>query len=172
MRFQMKEILKQIEVGFDPQEVFTQLDKDRDMKDGIRGQVMHLNPPVMKEATEEIRNRKTETPKNMRKENNRFISTLMRKRFLLGTTPMDHFLGLKKMFPHKIQKMGVITLTRLPPVDLRLANGSIVHLPLSSGSLQRHENDSLLLHARGLAVASFSRHSKARADELAAVEEG
>jgi hypothetical protein len=35
---------------------------------------MHLNPPVVKEATEEVRNRKTEAPKNMRKENNRFVS--------------------------------------------------------------------------------------------------
>ena len=87
------------------------MDKDRDVKDGIRDQVMHLNTLVTKEDMEEIRNRKTETPKNMRKENNRFVSTLMRKRFILGTTPMDHFLGLKKMFPHKIQKMGVITLT-------------------------------------------------------------
>ena len=50
------------------------MDKDRDVEDGIRGQVMHLNPPVMKEATEEIRNRKTEAPKNMRKKNNRFNS--------------------------------------------------------------------------------------------------
>ena len=40
----MKEILKQIKVGHDPQKGFTQVDKDRDMKDGIRGQVMHLNP--------------------------------------------------------------------------------------------------------------------------------
>ena len=106
------------------------MDKDRDVKDGIRDQVMHLNTLVTKEAMEEIRNMKTKTPKNMRKENNRFVSTLMRKRFILGTTPMDHFLGLKKMFLHKIQKMGVITLNRLPLVDLRLANGSIVHLPL------------------------------------------
>ena len=44
MRFQMKEILKQVEVGLNPQEGFTQVDKDRDVKDEIRGQVMHLNP--------------------------------------------------------------------------------------------------------------------------------
>ena len=72
-------------MGPDPQEGFTQVDKDRDVKDGIRGQVMHLNPPVVKEATEEVRNRKTEAPKNMRKENNRFVSYLMRKK--LPTDP-------------------------------------------------------------------------------------
>ena len=79
-RFQMKKVLKQIKMGLDPQEGFTQVDKDRDVKDGIRGQVMHLNPPVVKEATEEIRNGKPEVPKNMRKKNNRFVSSLMRKR--------------------------------------------------------------------------------------------
>ena len=50
----MKEILKQVEVGLGPQKGFTQVNKDRNVEDGIRGQVMHLNPPVMKEATEKI----------------------------------------------------------------------------------------------------------------------
>ena len=85
---------------------------------------------MVKEAPEEIRNGKTKAPKNIRKENKRFVSTLVRKRFPLGSTPMNHAPGLKKMFSHKIQKMGVGTLTRLPPVDLRLANGSIAPLPL------------------------------------------
>ena len=40
----MKEILKQIEVGLDPQKGFTQVDKDRDVKDGIGGQVMLEHP--------------------------------------------------------------------------------------------------------------------------------
>ena len=119
-----------------------------------------------KEAPEEIRNKKTEALKNIRKENNRFISFLMGKRFPRRSTPMNHAAGLKKMVSHQIQKMGVGTLTRLPPVDLRLANGSVVHLPLCSRSLRRHKNDSLLPHARGLAVASFSRHLEARVDKF------
>ena len=102
----------------------------------------------------------------MRKKNDRFVSFLMRKRFAHRSAPMDHFPGLKKMALDQIQEMGVGTLTRLPPVDLRLANGSFIHLPLCSRSLRRHKDDSLLLHARGLAVASFSRHWRARADEF------
>ena len=35
MRFQMKEILKQVEVGLNPQEGFTQMDKNRDVKDEL-----------------------------------------------------------------------------------------------------------------------------------------
>jgi hypothetical protein len=50
MGFQMEEILKQIKVGLNPQESFAKMDKDRDVKNGICGQVMHLNPPMVKEA--------------------------------------------------------------------------------------------------------------------------
>ena len=128
--------------------------------------MMHLNPPMEKEAPEEIGNRKTGAPKNIRKENNRFISFLMGKRFPRRSTPMDNAAGLKKMLCHQIQKMGVGTLTRLPPVDLRLANGSVIHHHLRGRPLRCHENESLLLHARGLAVASFSRHSEARVYEF------
>ena len=63
----MEEILKQIEVGHNPQESFVKMDKNRDVKNRVRSQVMHLNPPMEKEAPEEIRNRKTEAPKNIRK---------------------------------------------------------------------------------------------------------
>jgi hypothetical protein len=126
---------------------------------------------MMKKASEEIRNRKTKTLKNMRKENNRFVSSLKRKRLPIRTPPIDHVQGLKKVTLYQIQKMGVGTLTQLPLLDLRPIPGCAARLPLRSRPLRRHENDSPLLHSRGLAVASFSRHSKARADELAAAEE-
>jgi len=50
---------------------------------------------MMKKASEEIRNGKTESPKNMRKKNNRFVLFLMWKRLPIRTSPMDHILGLK-----------------------------------------------------------------------------
>ena len=43
--------------------------------------MMHLNPPMKKKAPEEIGNRKTEAPKNIREENNGFIPFLMGKIF-------------------------------------------------------------------------------------------
>ena len=55
----MKKIPKQIEVGLDPQKGFTQVNKNRDVEDGIRGQVMHLNPPPNGEEGPR-RNRKRE----------------------------------------------------------------------------------------------------------------
>jgi len=89
MGFQMEEILKQIKVGLDPQKSLAKMDENRDVENRVRGQVMHLNPPMEKEA-----------PKNIRKENNIFISFLMRKRFPRRSTPMDNAAGLKKMLPH------------------------------------------------------------------------
>jgi len=74
----------------------------------------------------------------MRKKNDRFVSFLMRKRFAHRSAPMDHFPGLKKMALDQIQKMGLDALTRFPSMDLRLANSSVVHLPLYNRSLWRH----------------------------------
>jgi len=150
------------------------MDKNRDVENGVRGQMMHLNPPMEKEAPEEIGNWKTKAPKYIRKENNRFVFLLMREKLPLGFTPMDHAPRLKKMTLYQIQKMRVGTLTRLPPVDFCIIPRQLRPLsPFRQTSWEpwkRGKNDSLLLHARGLAVASFSRHSEARADEFVAAE--
>ena len=55
----MKEKLENIKVGLNPQKSLTKMDENRNMENGVRGQVMHLNTPMEKEASEEIRNRKT-----------------------------------------------------------------------------------------------------------------
>ena len=102
--------------------------------------MMHLNPPMMKKASEEIRNGKTEAPKNVSQENNRFVSLLTRKRLPFRSTPMDHAPGLKKVTLYQIQKIGVGTLTRLPLLNLRPVPSSAAHLPLCCGFLRRHGN--------------------------------
>ena len=88
---------------FDPEQRLAEMDKDRNMTNRIRGQLMYLNPPVVKKTPEEIRNRKTEAPKNMRMNNNRFVSSLMRKRFPIKFPPMDHISGLKKMLLYQTE---------------------------------------------------------------------
>ena len=93
-----------------------------------------------KKALEEIGNGKTEAPKNIRKENIRFVFLLMRKRLPLGSMPMDHAPRLKKMTLYQIQQMRVGTLTRLPPMDLCLVSGGVACLPPSSRSLGSHGN--------------------------------
>ena len=148
----MKEILNKVEVGLNPQKSFTKMDKDRDVKNRIRGQVMHLNPPVMKKAPEEIRNQKIEATKNIRKKNNRFIFFLMRKRLPIRTPPMDNVLGLKKMLLYQSKQVGVGTHTRLPPMGFRIFSASLTRLPPSSRSLGSHENEEKTI----LSLASHS----------------
>jgi hypothetical protein len=93
----MEEVLEKIKAGLNPQEIFTQINKDRDVKNRIRGQMMHLNPPMMKKTSKEIINRKIEAPKNIRKKNNRFISFLMGKILPIRTPPMDNVPRLRNM---------------------------------------------------------------------------
>ena len=67
----------------DPQERLTEMDKDQNVKNRIRGQVVHLNSPMMKKTSEEIRNGKTEASKNMGMKNNKFIHPFVSKRLSL-----------------------------------------------------------------------------------------
>ena len=130
---------------------------------------------MVKKAPEEIRNGKTEASKNMGMKNDRFTQPLVRKGLPIRSPPMDHVSGLKKVLIYKTEQMGVGTLTRLPPMGFRIISGSFARLPPPSKSFWRHgneeEDDSFLLHAWGLAVASFSWHLEARAEELNVAEQ-
>ena len=53
---------------FNPQENFAKMDEDRNVENRVRGQMMQLNPTMVKEALEEIRNGKNKAPKNKRNE--------------------------------------------------------------------------------------------------------
>ena len=50
------------------------MDENRNVENGVRGQMMHLNPLMEKEDPEEIGNWKTKAPKDIRKKNDRFVS--------------------------------------------------------------------------------------------------
>ena len=52
------------------------------------------------------------------------------------------------------------------PLHLRQLRPPFPSQQTSSAPWERGDEDSLLLHAQGLAVASFSWHSEARADEF------
>ena len=99
--------------------------------------------------------------------NNRFIHPFMRKGFTIRSPPMDNVSGLKKMLFYKTKQMKIGTLTR----HLRQLRPPSPSQQSSWAPWEGGEDDPLLLHAWGLAVASFSRHSEARADELKAAEQ-
>ena len=97
----MEKMLEKIKIGFDPQKGFANMYKNRNMKDGIGGQMMNLNPLVMQKTSKEVRNREPEATKNMGVRNNGFILPFMWKRFSNRFPPMDYFLRLKKILLYK-----------------------------------------------------------------------
>ena len=52
LRFQIEKMLKQIEMGLDSHICFTKLNNNQDVEDRIWGQVVFLNPPMIKKALE------------------------------------------------------------------------------------------------------------------------
>jgi hypothetical protein len=57
LRLQAEEFLEQDPVGLDPQEGFTKMDKDGDVKNPIRVQVQLLDNVVLVETLEEVARR-------------------------------------------------------------------------------------------------------------------
>ena len=106
---------------------------------------MHLNPPMVKKAPEEIRNRKTETLKNMGMKYNRFIQPLVRRRLPVGSPPMDHVPGLKKMLFYKTEQIEIGTLTRFPLMGFRGISARLALLPPSGRSLGSHGNEEKMI---------------------------
>jgi len=99
---------------------------------------MHLNPLSNEGGLERNQKQESQGPEEHEEEKQQIHFPLMRKRHHHGSTPMDHFPRLKKMTLNQIQKVGVGALTRFPPMNLRITNSSLVHLPLRGRSLRRH----------------------------------
>ena len=64
----MKKVLKHIEVAFNPHKGLAQVDKDGNVEDRVRGQVMHLNPPIMNQATEKNQKQENRGPEEHEEE--------------------------------------------------------------------------------------------------------
>ena len=131
--------------GLDPQESFTKMDKDQNVKNRIRGQVMHLNPPIVKKAPKEIGNGKTEASKNKGMKYNRFIQPLVRRRLPIGSPPMNQAPGLKKMLFYKTEQIETGTLTRFPLMGFRAISARLARLPPSDRSLGSHGNEEKMI---------------------------
>ena len=65
-------------MGLDSKKSFTEVDKDRDMKNGIGVQMMDLNPIEIKKALKEIRGWKSKTPLSKMLEKNKLINIIIR----------------------------------------------------------------------------------------------
>ena len=68
----MEEIAEEIPVGLDPQECFAEMNKDRNVKNGVWGQMLDLNPIEIKESTKEIGGGQSKTSLHEMRENDGF----------------------------------------------------------------------------------------------------
>jgi hypothetical protein len=175
MGFQMEEILEQIKVRLDPQESLAEMNKDRNMKNRIRGQVMHLNTPNDEEDLG--RNQKWE---------NRGLEEHEDEKQQIHPPPHE------EKTPHQISSNGShFGVEEGAPLQDQI-DGNRYTYSISTHGFPRHprqlhppshsqqiswetweqgKDDPLSLHSRGLAVASFSWHSEAREDEPEVTEQ-
>jgi len=62
----MEEVAKQVKIELDAQKCFTQMNKDWEVKNGIRSQVVKLDTPMKKQTLQEITNGNSKTTLNKR----------------------------------------------------------------------------------------------------------
>ena len=85
----MEKESKEFKMGLDAQKSFAQMHEDRNVNQGIGGQVMKLDPVVAQESREEKRTRKPQSPFQIRCESNDFASILIQTILTQGRTPLD-----------------------------------------------------------------------------------
>jgi hypothetical protein len=81
-------------VGFDSEKGFTEMDKNGNMADGIRVEVMELKPVIVKNATEERTRGEGQSPFSKMVKCDDFVNILHGKRFTERGAPIDKTLLL------------------------------------------------------------------------------
>ena len=105
----------------------------------IRGQVVDLNSPVMKKATEEIRSGNCESEQDKRVKRNNFLGFFARRNIPYGSTPMNFLAWLQQTLFNQPMKVEIITLTWFPSISLRGFHGiTLLPFRLACCFLWRH----------------------------------
>ena len=86
----MKKKSEEFEMGFDAQKRFAQMHEDRNMNEGIGGQVMKLDPVVAQESKKERLAWKPQFSFQEGGESNNFTRIFIRMIFTQGWTPLDN----------------------------------------------------------------------------------
>ena len=78
MGIQEEETLDKVKMGMDSKENFAQMHKNRNMEDGIRGQMMKLDPPMELQTPQKITNQNSKATLNKGLEQNGLRNLLIR----------------------------------------------------------------------------------------------
>jgi hypothetical protein len=138
---------EKIPMGFDSKEGFIEMDKDCDMANGIRVEMMELKPVVVKKTTEKGTRGEGQTPFGKMVKCDDFIYIFHGERFAKRGAPIDKILVLEKSLGNKLIEVieGALTVCPLPRRQLRF-----LLLPILLRSLGRHFQIRSPRVARGL----------------------
>jgi hypothetical protein len=94
--FDAEEEVEKIPVGLDSEEGFTEMDKNGNVADGIRVEVMELKPVIIKKVTEERTRGEGQSPFGKMVKYDNFINIFHGKRFTERGAPVDKILLLQQ----------------------------------------------------------------------------
>ena len=83
------------------------MNNNQDVEDRIWGQVVCLNPPMIKKASEKVRGWNSETAQDMGLKCYGFLWSFARRSISYGFTPLDYFAWLEEFFLNKAKEMEI-----------------------------------------------------------------
>jgi hypothetical protein len=119
--FTRKKEVEKIPIGFDSEEGFTEMDKDCDMANGIRVEMMELKPVVVKKATEKRARGEGQTPFGKMVKCDNFVYIFHGERFAKRRAPVDKILVLEQSLGNKF---------------IEVVKGALIVCPLSRRRLR------------------------------------
>jgi hypothetical protein len=122
-------------MGFDSEEGFTEMDKDCDMANGIRVEMMELKLVVVKKTMKKRIRGEGQTPFGKMVKCDDFVYIFHGERFAKGGAPVDKILVLEQSLENKLIEVvkGALTMCPLPRRRQRF-----FLLPILLSSLGRH----------------------------------
>jgi hypothetical protein len=133
--FYSEKEVEKIPMGFDSEEGFTKMDKDCDMANGIRVEMMELKPVVVKKATEKRARGEGQTPFGKMVKCDDFVYIFHGERFAKRGAPVNKILVLKQSLGNKFIEIVKGALTVCPLSRRRLC---LFLLPILLRFLGRH----------------------------------
>jgi hypothetical protein len=133
--FYLEKEAEKIPMGFDSEEGFTEMDKDCDMANGIRVEMMELKHVVIKKATEKRARGEGQTPFGKMVKCDDFVYIFHGERFAKRGAPVDKILVLEQSLGNKFIEVVKGALTVCPLSRRRLC---LFPLPILLRFLGRH----------------------------------
>jgi hypothetical protein len=114
----MEEVAEEVEVGFYPQEGFTEKNKDGNMENRIGVEVMELDAIIKEKTAKEIRCREGQSVLNKILKQNNLLIPFIWSLITSGRAPQDNLLGLQEAFIYQRLQISFRELTYSPPPPL------------------------------------------------------